>query len=156
MVWNVQVTSSAANLTFGNHPNELADEFFRFFSAHVATGEFDPTDVKSRTKIQAVQPHAYAVRIVDSAVYEHFRPKFAACNHAGSDSPEIRVALQKDLHSVLASSGPNCALFPHLALVRSGGSCFSVSLNRIDNNMNYPPSNVQVRNQMFLHAFVCL
>ena len=43
MVWNVQVTSSAANLTFGNHPNELADEFFRFFSAHVATGEFDPT-----------------------------------------------------------------------------------------------------------------
>ena len=114
------------------------------------------TDVKSRKKIQAVQPHAYAVHIVDAAVYAHFRPKFAACNHAGSDSPEIRVALRKDLHSVLASSGPNCALFPHLALVRSGGSCFSVSLNRIDNDMNYPPSNVQVRNQMFLHAFVCL
>jgi hypothetical protein len=49
---------------------------------------------------------------VDSAVYAHFLPKFAACNHAGSDSPEIRVALRKDLHSVLASSGPNCALFP--------------------------------------------
>jgi len=103
-------------------------------------------DVQARRKLQAVQPHAHAVNTVDNAaVYENFRPKFAACIQPGSDTPEERTLLRQALHAVLDASGPNCALFPHLLLDRFGGTCFSVSLNRIDNNLNYPPSNVQVR-----------
>ena len=112
-------------------------------------------DVQARRKLQAVQPHAHAVNTVDNAaVYENFRFKFAACIQPGSDTPEERTLLRQALHAVLDASGPNCALFPHLLLDRFGGTCFSVSLNRIDNNLNYPPSNVQVRVSPIFIMFV--
>ncbi len=129
-----------------NHSEQIrSDPVRRLALKAVRATNLQSEDVQARRKLQAVQPRAHAVQIVDSAVYEHFRPKFDACILPGSDTPEERTLLRQALHAVLDASGPNCALFPHLPLDRFGGTCFSVSLSRIDNNLNYPPSNVQVR-----------
>jgi hypothetical protein len=71
---NVQVTSYVANMTFGNHPNDLAHEFFLFFSTHIAAGDFDPTaDVIPQlmasplVTIDIANVHAIIVARLDSA-----------------------------------------------------------------------------------------
>ena len=96
-------------------------------------------------KLMSYTPEYYATHIVENALDKHFSPRFSYLGCA--DSLEERYALRKaliSLQDVLYASGPNCALSPHLPLDRIGGTCFTVSLNRVNNDLNYPPSIVQV------------
>jgi hypothetical protein len=102
-------------------------------------------DYAPRLKLMSYTPEYYATHIVENALDKHFSPRFSYLGCA--DSLEERYASRKaliSLHDVLYASGPNCALSPHLPLDRIGGTCFTVSLNRVNNDLNYPPSIVQV------------
>jgi hypothetical protein len=99
-------------------------------------------DYAPSLKLMSYTPEYYATHIAENALDKHFSPRFSYLGCA--DSLEERYALRKALHDVLYASGLNCAFFPHLPLDRFGGTCFTVSLNRVNNDLNYLPSNVQV------------